>query len=280
MIVYIRKKFLLPLLAFCLLAGSLLPACNKEITPLPEPERGNIFFYNASGALLGELTSPNRRKANFILIDSQDSNYVWDADHVSKHPYFDGRYITSYPQIINDWPTFFPMQTGTHTLRLTDSSGTILTTDNIIIDKKNQALVFYGDSCGIFRSLVTTDIFTPTDSQIGMRLINLSPGDGKYFLTINKKIPAELPAATHYGDHTGFVPMNIIRQDTFSIKVFSTSDSSNALSRTSLIVAPGHAYTLLMSGYPDNHAASYKDPRTGEMIYLQTTFTIKALKNY
>lgn len=275
MTAYIRNKFLYLLIVF-----GVLSACNKDVTPLPGAGNGNIFFYNASTALQGELTSPARRRANFILIDSRDSNYVWDADHVSKHPYFDGSYAVSHPAIVNGWPTFWPVPTGTHTLRLVDSAGTILLTDSVKIDSQNPALVFYGDSCGDFRSLVTTDVFKPADGQIGMRLINLSPGDGKYFLTFNKKIPAELPAATHFGDHTGYLPMNVVRQDTFSIKVFSVSDSSNVLSRVSLAVSPGHAYTLLMSGYPENHPASYKDPRTGRMVSLQTTFTIQALKNY
>ncbi|MBO9730727.1 MAG: hypothetical protein J7623_18945 [Chitinophaga sp.] len=280
MIVYIRKKFLQPLLAFCLLAGSLLSACTKEVTPLPGAERGNMFFYNASVALTGQVASPTRRRVNFILMDSQDSNYVWDADRVSKHPYFEGGKIVSFPEMVNGWATYWPVLTGPHTLRLLDSSGTVLLTDSVNLDKQNAAQVFYTDSCGYFRSVVTTDPFMSKEKQIGMRLINLSPGNDKYFLTINKKIPAELPAATHYGDHTGYIAMNSDRQDTLAIKVFSVSDSTNAMSRVSLIVTPGHAYTLLMSGYPENHPASYKDPRTGRIISLQTTFVIQALKNY
>lgn len=282
MITYIRKKIWQPLLAFSLLAGSLLPACNKQVTELPGSERGGIFFYNASTALLGELNSPSRRSANYILIDSKDSNYVWDADNISIHPYFDGGSSKAifYPDMVGGWPTFKPIPTGTHTLRLLDSSRLILLTDSVKIDRQYPALVFYTDSCGDFRSLVTTDPFTPTDGQIGMRLINLSPGNGKYFLTINKKIPAELPAATQYGDHTGYIPMNVTRKDTFSIKVFAVSDSSNALSRLSLPVFPGHAYTLLISGYPENHPDAYKDPRTGRIVSLQTNFAIQAIKNY
>lgn len=277
MIASIRKIFSKCYISLFLLAGMGMLACNKQVDPLPVPPSGNVFFYNGSLALLGEAL---RGHTNYILVDSRDSTYRMDSIQISKYPYFNSRYINSCPDITLQWPGYWKVDAGKHTLNLVDTGGFIINTSQITVEEAHPSTVIYADSCGDFRSLVLTDNFTPVAGQVGVRLINMSPADGQLFITINKNIPAELPASTHYGDHTVFVPFNLSQPGNFTVKVFSVSDSTQELSRVTVGVIPGHAYTLLLTGYPENRPASYIDPRTGGTVSLQTNFAVTALKNF
>ncbi|WP_146151247.1 DUF4397 domain-containing protein [Chitinophaga niastensis] len=258
----------------------LLLACNKDVTPIPDTPKGNIFFFNGSFALTGEINMP-KSQTNFILMDSQDSTYHYNFYFgASKYPYFDQGYLYTYPYLKGQWPTYWQIPAGNHTFRLVDSSSSILDNTVVDLDARKPMAVVYADSCGIFRSLVAADDYSPVNGKMGLRIINMSPVDGQIFLTVNNEIQQTLPASTHMGDHTGFIPMDVSRQDTLSVKAFSVSDSSTVLGRTLLMVLPGHAYTLLMTGYSDNRSSSYVDPRTGNTVSLQSNFAITPLSNF
>jgi hypothetical protein len=266
----------------CLLL--LLGACKKEVDMSWEQQAaaGQINFYNASYSLIGQSTANQR--GNMILIDSRDTTYTPRIDmRDAKYPYFQNpvNFGNSYPYTQRtQWISYMRLTAGTHRLYLLDTSKSILDSSAVQLYNDRAATVFYADSLGSYRMLIANDAFTPADGKIGLRIVNLNPTDGNVFITINKAIPAALPASTHYGDHTPFIPLDITRMDTLKIKVYQPGDTSRFLARTSVEVVPGHAYTLLISGYGNQAPGNYKDRASGRTVGISFNFSIVPIKNF
>ncbi|WP_161596744.1 DUF4397 domain-containing protein [Chitinophaga vietnamensis] len=261
-----------------------LSACKKEVDMGWEQQQAaaQINFYNASYALIGQSTVNPR--GNMILVDSRDTTYTPRIDmQDAKYPYFWNpvNYGYAYPLAMRtQWISYMRFTAGTHRLYLLDTSKTILDSSAVQLSNDRAATVFYADSLGSYRMLMVNDAFTPADGKIGLRIVNLNPTDGDVFITINKTIPAALPASTHYGDHTPFIPLDITRMDTLKVKVYQPGDTSHFLARTSVEVVPGHAYTLVISGYGSGAPASYKDRASGRTVGISSNFSIAPIKNF
>ncbi|WP_158559309.1 hypothetical protein [Deminuibacter soli] len=161
-----------------------------------------------------------------------------------------------------------------------DSAKHLLDTAVANIKSDVPVSIFYTDSLGYFSHYVAADAFTRQDKKIGLRIINLSPFDQPVFLTFNQRAIDSLPDEIRYLQHTGFVPVNMATDSLLNIKAYQQGDSLDILAATQLRVYPGHAYTILLSGYTSNNPGSYTDPLTGRLVFLQTTYAIKVFQNF
>ncbi|NSL90519.1 DUF4397 domain-containing protein [Chitinophaga solisilvae] len=264
-----------------LLCCCLVTACSKDVTPPDVITKSGIFFYNGSYALSKQVFDNMGNSRNWLLIDNQDTAYQTIPSEIPALPCFSRSNPEVYPASRGGWPILMPVATGTHTLLLTDTSGLVIDKSSLNITTDVQTAVFYGDYFGKYKSLVLTDTYVPLQGSAGIRLVNLSPSEHPVYITIDKVIPAVLPAATKYGDHTPFLQLPLSRQDTLNIKVYREGDESKEiLGRAQLTAMPGHAYTLVMTGYRTDGPTSYNDPRSGKTVMIQPNFQITVLKNY
>jgi len=285
---HIMKKFIIPTVqqAVCLALLTFgLNGCSKKVdTNIPVNNTARISFYNASYALTGECNGRNPY-GNFILVDSHDTGYTTLLDFSeAKYPYFHNTnsFGPAFPLSYNadQWLNYMRLSTGDHYLLLLDTSRVILDSTYVKLGPESTTTIFYGDYFGVYKTLTLSDPFVPIDGKIGLRIVNLSPTNGSVFVTLNKTIPQELPAQTQYGDHTGFISINIPGSDTLKVKVYAPGDTTTVLARTSVITMPGHAYTLLISGYNNNSPASYVDPRTQKTVGITPNFSVTPIKNF
>jgi hypothetical protein len=271
----------LVLLGVFTIAG-LLDACNKAVTMPDAASSGQISFFFASTALLSG-TNVLGSKNYIVLVDTRDTTYQPPVDIFhSIYPifYHPDANLPTYPRTNSTWAKFMELSAGTHQLFLLDTSRSILDSAQVNLSATTPTMIFYGDKMGAFRHIIANDPYMPADGKIGIRIINLSPMDGSVFLTLNKQIPSTLPAATHFGDHTGFIPVDFSQPGAINIKAYQPGDTTQFLGRTTVDVMPGHAYTLVINGYTDKSPGTYKDPRTGKIISIAPNFSITAIKNF
>ncbi|WP_212002028.1 DUF4397 domain-containing protein [Chitinophaga sp. HK235] len=268
-------------LLLIILAG-LLHACNKDVTLPDETAKGQISFYFASTALTNGAEARGS-KGYLVLIDSRDSSYRPSKDIFSSiYPflYNPSQRSTTYPQTKTSWIQFMALDAGQHQLFLKDTSSRLLDSVKFTLDADKPAMVFYGDSIGNYSHIIVADPFVADTGKIGIRIINLSPFTGPVYMTLNKVVPSALPAYTQYMDHTGFLPLALSTPQTFNIKVYRYGDDKNFLTRGTLEAIPGHAYTLIISGYSDNNPGGYNDPLTGARRPISNNFSLSVTKTF
>ncbi|NML36916.1 DUF4397 domain-containing protein [Chitinophaga sp. G-6-1-13] len=252
---------------------SLATACKKEVTLPDIPEEGQISFYFGSTA----MTS-----GSLVLIDSHDTTYQPPKNiFYSIYPFYykTGDRLPVYPTVNTNWMRFMHLSTGEHQLLLIDSDHHPLDSAKIKLDADKPVTVFYTDSIGYYDHLVASDRFIPDTGKIGIRIINLSPFTGPVYLTFNKATLPSIPV-TRYLDNTGFQPVDVPGPQTLNIKVFPEGEKVNFLTRSSVDIIPGHAYTLVISGYSNNNPGNYTDPQTGRTVTIQPNFSLSATKTF
>ncbi|NIG55365.1 DUF4397 domain-containing protein [Chitinophaga sp. Cy-1792] len=275
------KKNIPCLLWVILIMAVVITSCSKEVTPEPAvSNNAGISFYNASYAVRKETNIG----INFILIDSKDTTYkpISDLSYV-KYPYFynSEQYGYAFP-ILNrtQWIQHMRLPAGNHQLYLLDTARFVLDSSQVTLRDQRPVDVFYGDKYGQMKTLLLDDIFTPSADAAGVRIVNLSPSDKRVYLTVNGDVPASFPKDTYFGDHTAFLPVPVTGLDTLKIKVYAQGDDGSVMTRNSVEVLPGHAYTLVITGYDNDAPPSYKDPRTGITVGINSAFSITPIKNY
>lgn len=255
------------------LVFSLATACNKAVTLPDIPEEGQISFYFGATAL---------STGSLVLIDSHDTTYQPPKDiFYSIYPFYykAGDKLPVYPIVNTNWIRFMHLSTEEHQLLLTDTGHHPLDSVKIKLEADKPVTVFYTDSIGYYAHLVASDRFIPDTGKIGIRIINLSPFTGPVYLTFNKATLPSVPV-TRYLDNTGFQPVDVSGAQTLNIKVFPEGEKVNFLARGSVDVIPGHAYTLVISGYSNNNPGSYTDPKTGSTVIIQPNFSLSATKTF
>lgn len=243
---------------------------------------GQINFYFASTAIVEGANTPGSRGYK-VLIDTRDTTYEPVPDiYRCIYPYLfhPDKDRPTYPHANTEWVKFMRLPAGNRQLLLVDTAHRILDSARMDLSATVPAMVFWGDSMGYFRHIIADDPFTPAAGKIGLRIINLSPSAGAVFVSLNKQIPAALPASTTFMDHTGFIPVDFTEPATVNFKIYQPSDATQFLARTVSDMIPGHAYTLLINGYTDNAAGSYVDPLTGRSVVVSSNFSITVLKNF
>jgi hypothetical protein len=276
---YNMKKYINGLLIFIALIGN---ACNKSVTMPESAPMGQVNFYFASTAVVTGANSPGRTGYK-VLIDSRDSTYEPVPDiYRSIYPYLflPDKARPTYPNANSEWGKFMRLPAGGRQFFLVDTAHRILDSVRMDLSATVPAIVFLGDSLGCFRHIVADDPYTPAAGKIGLRIINLSPTTGPVFVTLNKEIPAVLPASTTFMDHTGFIPVDFTAPASVNFKVYQLGESTQFLARAVSDLMPGHAYTLLINGYADNAPAGYTDPITGRSVVINSNFSITVLKNF
>ncbi|HVI45010.1 MAG TPA: hypothetical protein VM802_09070 [Chitinophaga sp.] len=274
-----RERKITCSLYITMLAVILLASCSKDADPVERPVLANISFYNASTALTGEFVHGGSI-SNHILIDSYDTTYQDKDNIIGKVPGFGLSYLNAFPNLIQGWTAYQELLAGAHKLILADTSGRVLDSNTVRLDKDIPATVFYGDSLGHYRSIALADKFIPAEGKIGVRIINLSPSTDSVYITFNKEVPAGFPSATYYGNYTSFIPVDFTGRSTINVKVLKKSQERELLAGTVLEAAIGHAYTLVISGYSDNNPGIYIDPRKGRSVEIKNNFTITVIKNF
>lgn len=269
------SRYILLLLLLCM-------ACKKEITPLSVPPDAQISFYNASDALKNALLQPRTVVRGFVLVDTPNVGYHINQDQpitVGLYPcFYGGDY--AIPELKGTWFGFRRMPEGPHTLYLQDTAQAFLDTVATTLDKQIPTTVFYVDNLGVFSHLVLADNFQPQDDKTGFRIVDLSPTINQLTITINGHSVDALPSTIGYLQHTDFIPLDMPKDSVLNVHAFFANDPQDIIGATSLHVYPGHAYTLLFTGYTSDHPYVYTDPRTQRNVYPQTTFSIKGLQNF
>lgn len=265
-----------------ILAVLFAAACNKEVTMPEETAMGEVNFFFASTAVVDGANSAGS-KGYMVLIDSRDSTYqpVPDLYH-SIYPYIwhPDKTLPAYPRAGTEWIKFMRLAAGPRQLYLVDTAHHIVDSAQADLSPAHPTMVFWGDNRGQFLHIIAADPYTPEAGKIGIRIVNLSPFTGAVFVTLNKQVPAGLPASTTFMDHTGFIPVEFPAPASVNVKVYAVSDAGQSLARAVSDMIPGHAYTLLITGYTDSDAGSYTDPYTGKTISINTNFAVTVLKNF
>jgi hypothetical protein len=265
-----------------LLMAFLMTACSKEVTMPEETPFGEVNFFFASTAIINGANTPGS-KGYKVLIDTRDSTYEPFPDmYRCIYPYIlqPGTQVPTYPYTRTEWIKFMRLAAGNRQLFLVDTAHNILDSAQVNLSPTIPTMVFLGDSLGYHRHIIANDSYTAAPGKIGLRVINLSPYTGAVYLTLNKQIPVELPVNTKFLDHTGFIPVAFSEPASVNVKAYLPSDSIQFLARTAVDMMPGHAYTLLITGYTDNDPRDYIDPRTKKTIAVNTNFAVTVLKNF
>jgi hypothetical protein len=253
------------LLVILILMG--LASCKKTADALYNPD-SQITFFNTSEYAIQSMESGS---ACYLLIDSTDSTLIGQYSGLYTLPSFS---VTGY-----DFPalgytnnlgsppflTYMRMHIGAHSVTLTDTNGRapLLTNHFHTIQGVPQTLIFT-DSMGLMRTIITRDSVTNDTLSNEIRVLNLSPDAGSVFLKLNGGIPVGFPVSLAYGQVSQFVRYPNNQFDTLVVQVFNVGDTVDVIASNYLVVSPGHAYEIMLTGYLNTE--SYPDPFTGNTL--------------
>jgi hypothetical protein len=173
------------------------------------------------------------------------------------------------------WTIYMHTFPGEHRLLLLDTGRIPLLRTTAALTATSSGTVYFADSLGLFRSLVTADEQKSIDTVVRIRLIHLSPDAGNVFITINDK-PTRMLGGWQYMQASGYENFSHYRQDTFRVKLYQVGDTVHALSRAYLQVLPGRSYSLIVQGYLTG-GKTY--PAPGSNIPVTTTPNLQLLTN-
>src|SRR5262249_12029318 len=143
--------------------------------------------------------------------DNDNPDYVPPAQGAETQtlPAFDSRNASStvyqYPNnsnnaaILHPWIVYMPIDPGQHRLLLLDTNlihRRILDTTVFNADANVPQTVYFSDSLGLMRSLITRDEQLLVKDSIRIRLVHLSPDAGNVTLVVNK--------VSHFFDSTAY----------------------------------------------------------------------------
>jgi hypothetical protein len=289
---YFNNRFL-PAIYLTALLGI---ACKKDVNPdkLPGIPLGQITYLNISEDLRAQVSQAVRySQYSYVLVDNEDTSYVLPGSGVG-FPCFSQYSPLQYPvadginSILDQpWIKYDLQARVDHRLILTDTGHRALVRMPVTVPPDTPVTVWFMDSLGSYQGIVTKDVFNHQDGKAGIRLVDASPDAGPVFFTINKEfaggdpaqgIPATgFPDTLKYGNISPFIQRSVAVLDTLKLRFYSVADSTTVLIRSSLIIQPGHAYTVVLAGY--NQSESYTSPRTGAPVSLSADLRIVLFKN-
>jgi hypothetical protein len=260
----LRKWFLLYL---PVMAAGLCSGCREKVVTLPGSSNdAQISFFCASTLLM--------QSGGYVLIDYTDTTFpppspsqlalndsVPSFSAISRYMYPTTVYNRTLPV---PWVFYMHLKPGKHSFTLLDGGTQFRAVDESLLSANIPASIFYTDSMGYFRSVVLEDQYTIQNSQVSLRLVDLSPDAGKVFFTISGQQASAMGFAPtySYGKNSGFVNLPNPVSDTLQINFYQAGDSVDVVASNFLPVNPGHAYTFTLQGY-FNPNPTYTDPLTG-----------------
>ncbi|MBN9379750.1 MAG: DUF4397 domain-containing protein [Chitinophagaceae bacterium] len=262
-----RNMFCIYTLSCCLLL--LTGGCKRENGPLTTPN-AQVGFYNASYCLSLMISDAHGSHKAPLLLDNDDPDYTPPPQGAASQtlPSFDSRATSSlqFPNsgtnagILQPWILYMRVSSGQHRLLLLDTNlvhRRILDTTvfNAVTDVPRT--IYFSDSMGVFRSVITRDEQKLLQDSIRIRLVDLSPDAGMVTLVVNKTGHFFYSAA--YGSVSTYVNYPLKDAARLTMQVRSSVDSTKVLARTILNASPGRSYTLLLQGY-NNGGGSFTDP--------------------
>lgn len=271
-------------------------ACKKEVKPnqLSGTPLGEITYLNLSEDLRAQVSQAIRySQYSYVLLDDEDTNYVLPGTGVG-FPYFYQFNPLQYPvadelntTLDQPWIKYDLLAQGDHRLILTDTGHRSLVRLPVTVPRDTAVTVWFMDSLGNYQGITTNDVFNRQDGKAGIRVVDASADAGPVFFTINKDPAAgdpahDLPATgfpdtLKYGNISPFVQRSVTVQDTLKLRFYSVADSSTVLIRSNLIIQPGHAYTIVFTGY--YKPEYYTNPRTGTPVSSSADLKILLFKN-
>ncbi|MHA4810850.1 hypothetical protein ACX0G9_22270 [Flavitalea flava] len=265
----------------------LLPSCKKNVHPEMQAGLipGRITFLNLSEDLQLEVSQSIRySQFSYVLIDNPDTNYVKTVEGFDEMPYFSQERPMQYPiaDIYNikqdqPWIKYQWLTTGDHQLILTDTGRHPVVRLPVNISADNPLTVWYMDSLGQYRGAITRDHFQSKTGQVDLRVVDASPDAGPVFFTINQEPAKDFPDTLKYGTISSFIQRSVTVADTLRLRFYSVADSSTVLTRTTLVVQPEHAYTIVLTGYYQSNY--YINPYSGKPVWPSPDLRILLFKN-
>lgn len=265
---------------FLLLTGG----CKREDSPLTTPN-ARVGFYNASYCLSLMISDAHGSHKAPLLLDNDDPDYTPPPQGAASQtlPSFDSRGASSlqFPNssvnggILQPWLLYMRVSSGQHRLLLLDTNlvhRRVLDTTvfNAVTDVPRT--IYFSDSMGVFRSVVTRDEQKLVQDSIRIRLVHLAPDAGRVTLVVNKTV--HFFDSTVYGSVSMYINYPLADAARLTMQVCSSTDSTRILARTILNASPGRSYTLLLQGY-SNSGGSFRDP-DGKPITINANIGLNA----
>jgi hypothetical protein len=249
----------------------LLWGCKKQQAPDMQAQ-APICFYNASYLLTQMIAANSGSHRAYIILDNSDSNYQPPVMGAATQdlPCFDSRSfngtIYQVPDIgsnfsqLQPWIMYMQVAPGVHNLLLADTDVVdrrVVTTASFAAAAGDPQTLYFTDSLGAFRTLLTTDQQLAIQDSIRLRFIHLSPDAGGVSLLANKQ--RLFPDSAVFGAVSTYVSYPLAAAANVSLQARSTADTTQILARFLLSAQPGRSYTVLLSGYKGN--VSFHGPK-------------------
>ncbi len=277
---------------FCSLL--LFTQCVKKSDLIAEVD-SQISYFNGSALLQAQLTSDDKKGA-YIFWDVLDTTIVPNTEqgftNLTNVPVFSGaNYLLSiytYPAAPAAGPGSEDVVSGSayymrtpailHHALLKDTSLKTVLLHTVTTGSDHPTSVFYADSLGKFSAVAVKDVWAENEDGINLRVVDLSPDPDTRILRINKMPVAGIPDSLNYRTVTSFqqlqgtIPNNIL-----NIRLYSKSDTANAIARGTVTVQPGHSYTLTIYGYQNPQYYPLPDNNS---LFINSKLVLDVRKNH
>ncbi|NML23866.1 hypothetical protein HHL16_23500 [Pseudoflavitalea sp. G-6-1-2] len=272
----------------CLILATVLAlaGCNKNVDPRDEsidPVTTGLAYVNASEDITRQIKDDAGAKS-IVLLDNTDTTFGRVPDiRKPLFPIFTQYSPLQYPsqtgniRLEQPWLRYDAVSAGNHQLILMDTAHNPVLKQQISLESKNKATIYYSDVLGKYSSLVLKDTLDNKPGYAGIRFVNFC-GDADISFTINKEKKAGFPASMKHGQYSSLVQLPSTGSDTFRIRLYRTDDPENIIARATLYTEPGHGYTVLITGYTQEQ--SYKAPYGNSWVTIPAYPRIKLYKNY
>lgn len=261
-------------------------ACNKS-NDKTSPTDSQICFYNASYTLQRQVNLDNYMERAVILFDESNPDFKRNrSDTGYGMPGFGNfnsiqfpneRYNSRQPQ---PWIIYMHTDAREHTINLLDTGRRLLIATKATTTIQTPVTIYFADSAGIFKALVTQDDQKIADTIARIRLVHLSPDAGQVYATINNNKGGALGNGLNYLQATPYQDLAVGQNDTLRVKIYRSGDTTAALmTRTTVEASPGHCYTLMLTGYYKT-TGTYKAPDSIANIQIKPGLFLTTTKNY
>lgn len=241
------------LIAVLLLAGT---ACENELE-LPQRREAFLGFTSVSDLHKRYLSVGDTP----LLINGNDTLSFERTGIVS--PSF-----VSFPNTINTWAGYLPVEAGRHTVEFLSSEGTprSLIEAEAELPENGYGRLFLSDSLGHYR---TSYIYEPERAaarEIRLRVLHFSPDAGLLDVLLNGQ-PLGDPVGYLGTTERHSLQVSPNKTDTTLTLQFRENESGTVLLRRSLTLKPGETCYLMLFGYLQD--ASFPHPGSGAQVTIQ-----------
>ena len=246
------KKYLI---AISFLSGIVfINSCKKDPKQVLSDKTGRLTFINASYELNAYVAGNG--SAIPLFWDKVDLSLNFGTHYgFSSPPQFDATtWNVQFPNYdAQDYSqpgqAYWANQPGAHTVIVADTAKRRLFYVDLTTSATIPQSLFITDSLGYFRSVLLNDDKPVAGGTANLRILNFCPDASNVFITVNDKKVKNLSEPVAFTRYHNFTPVPVARQDTLAIRLYTTADTVNAVTQFYATVYPGHAYTVLFSGY-------------------------------